>query len=257
MIPTDVASLKQQLRQASNPHIGKFGEAVYAQLMSKLGYSVEKMHQSRADYFVRGVGRVDVKTKGFLAKTPRTIKRVCETTYCFVDLEEHGISITHQDYEKRTTLPSRFITWDETFYLWRHCPYVIKTAKSALKEALTKRKGFLAEWIAETWALKASVVYREGAHTQRSFATGSKPWGPDNFHEDQSNPRNLDLKVLIFFEGETDYQVMAYPMRLLSEIHWRSARSPERLAFDPNAIDSKFVFKDIADFQLNFPQRFL
>lgn len=257
MIPIDVESLKQQLRHASNPHLGKFGESVYAQLMSKLGHSVEKLHQRRADYLVSGIGRVDVKTKGFLAKTPRTTSRVSETTYCFVDLEEHGISMTHQDCEKRTTLPSRLVTSDEAFDLWSSRPHVIKTAKSALKEALTKRKGSLVEWITETWTLKAAVVYREGVHTQSSFATGSKPWGPDNFHEDSSNPRKLDLKVLIFFEGETDYQVMAYPMRLRSEIHWEPARSTGRLAFDPKAIDSKFVFKNIADFQLNYPQRFL
>lgn len=256
MISIDVAYLKNQLRQATSPHLGKFGEAVYAQIMSKLGHTVEKMHYRRADYFISAIGRVDVKTKGFLSKTPRTTKRVSETTYCFFDLEEHGISMTHQDCDKRTTLPSMLVTWDEAFDLWSSRPFVIKTSKSTLKDALANRKKILVQWIAENWALRAAVVYREGMHTQSSFATGSKPWGPDNFHEDPSNPRNLDLKVLIFFEGETDYQVMAYPMRLRSEIHWEQARSPGRLAFDPKTIDSKFVFKNIADFQLNFPQRF-
>lgn len=258
VIPQNVSCLKSHLRQASGPHIGKFGELIYAQYMSGLGYEVERLHEEQADYFVHGIGRVDVKTKGLTSATTRLSKRAPETTYCFIDLEEAGISMVHDDDVSRVPTPSALISWEEAFDLWARRPYKIKRKKSVLSVKLDEKKKELVRWIAGNWNLKAAVVYREGRQTQNGFASGKEPWGPDTFHASAGSRRSLDLKVLIFFEGEGEYKVMAYPMRLWDRIKWGPARgSKNRFAFDPEAIDPIFVFADIADFQANFPKRFL
>lgn len=254
----NTAELKSTLKRSTAPRLGRFGEKIYAMAMIKQGYDIQTLHKEKADFFVQGLGRVDVKTKGFGRPSSRSLKRVPNTTYCFVDLHDEHIALSHEDAAGRTLQPTEFVTWDQAVADWNELNYRLASVKSDLAARILLQTSDLKDWIERNWRQRAAIVYREGRETQKSMTSGKKPWGPITFYEWPTAKRIIDLKVLAYFDGDKIYQIMAYPIRLREEIAWTHGRTKEgTMSFDPRTVPSKFVFSDVEDFKLNFPKRFM
>jgi len=87
-------------------------------------------------------------------------------------------------------------------------------------------------------------------------------WGPESFYQDVSKmSAKCDLVVLVYFAAKEPRTVFAYPLSRSAEIAWipkpvgpnRSGRK----SFDPKTLDPKFVFAGLAQFEREFPDRFL
>lgn len=255
----DVAQLKSLLRKTTGAKLGSFGETIYRIFVSKKGHAIKSLHRRRADFSVQALGRVDVKTKGIGSKTRRIKVREPDTIYCFVDLFEEYITLTHEDASGRSVQPEESIEWNDALADWNDQEkFPLNSEKDDVDAEIKRQTDELKHWISENWQLKAAVVYREGPSTQESMEAGNEPWGPNTFHESPKARRKIDVKVLAYFDRTQMYRLMAYPIRLREEVHWtRDRASKEKRSFDPKTIDPKFVFENLADFRLNFPKRFL
>jgi hypothetical protein len=254
----NVAELKSALAATTPPRLGRFGEKIYALFMQQQGHTIEGLHKEKADFKVQDLGRVDVKTRGFGSPTARTRLRVPNTIYCFVDLHASHIVLTHEDSAGRVIRPTETVDWEQALAYWNDLNYRLTSAKSELKERILLQTDELRRWIEEHWKLKAAVVYREGRATQESMTSGKNPWGPITFYEWPTAKRFIDLKVLAYFDGDSIYQIMAYPIDRREEIDWKEGRTKkDTKSFDPKTIHPKFVFADIQTFKQDFPKRFL
>ena len=250
--------LISQLRNASNPRLGRFGEKIYRFHMENQGYSVQALHEQMADFLVQGLGRVDVKTKGIEKTTVRLKRRIPNTCYCFVDLNEESINLEHEDSNGNLIRGREVVTWPQAYQYWMRLPPLrIERAKTELKNLISSQIFEIKSWIEANWSLRAAGIYREGRNTQESMVRGKNPWGPITFHEPPEARRKIDLKALIYFDSGQIYKLIAYPISNRSEIRWVKGRTnPLSVSFDPLTIDPKFIFSNLLDFKLNFPKRF-
>lgn len=249
--------LKAELTQATTPRLGRFGEKIYKHFMIGEGFQLEGLHKEKADFIVEGIGRVDVKTKGFGKRTAKTRNRISNTNYCFVSLHDTHIELEHEDeFANEIRKPDR-ISWSVALDFWSSDEYRIISAKSDLKDAIKDYTQALKYWIEKNWQLKSAVVYREGRSTQESMTSGDNPWGPVTFYESPSAKRKIDIKVLVYFDRLDVWNVMAYPLALRDEIEWTISRTNEKItSFNPHAIDRKFVFENVDHFKCEFINRF-
>ncbi len=252
-----VSRLRERIRNASTPRLGKFGEKIYASHMQAEGYRLSALHEQKADFLVEGIGRVDVKTRGLGKTTARTRQRVAKTWYCFVDLMEDGIHFVHEDEGGAEVPPAGVIAWQQALEYLERTDYVFSSGKSELKEFIHGQLEGLKLWISVHWMKSAAIIYREGRSTQQSMANGKNPWGPVTFHEPPHARRTVDLKVLLYFDGPEIYEVFAYPISRRSEINWIPSRTNDRaVSFDPATLDTKFKFNSLEEFKSSFLERF-
>lgn len=251
-----VHDLVNDLKSATAPRLGRFGEKIYAQFMTERGHSVQSLHKDGADFVVSDLGRVDVKTKGF-GKVRWGGLRRSDTVYCYVDLSDDGVELTHQSSTGEPIGKIAKLTWAEVCCLWGKDDYRLTSATSEAKVAILQRTRALKDWIRMQWGQKAAVIYRNGRRTQESMEGGVNPWGPVTFYEPLTAKRKIDIKVLMYFEGGDVYKVLAYPIDRRHEINWVVGRAKEdSVSFDPGLIDEKFKFVSEDDFKINFKIRF-
>jgi hypothetical protein len=254
----NVSDFKEMIRNASKPSLGKFGEKIYCSIMLEAGYEVNSLHEQRADFWVAGIGRVDVKTKGLGRIPTKLYRRMQNTYYCLIDLYENEIQYVHEDENSNRVAPQGILSWQQAFDYWSQERPRLSNQKSELKSQITEVITELRTWILNHWNMKAAVVYREGMNTQESMTSGRNPWGPVTFYENPMSRRKIDLKILIYFEGSLVYRVFAYPMSHIDKIEWTKGRTKENtVSFDPKKLNTIFQFTDIQDFKCQFPHRFL
>jgi hypothetical protein len=118
----------------------------------------------------------------------------------------------------------------------------------------------LAVWIKGNWGLEAKMVRRSSPDAMADM-NNRRRWGPEAFYlYKQDKKLGRQLTVLVYFDGEKDYEVCAYPYELAHEIQWerKFGKNPNnRMTFDPNELKEEFRFKDITEFKKEFPRRFL
>ncbi len=257
MLACSVEELKNQLRLATSPTKGSFGEKIYALHMLSQGRSVESWHEESTDFKVEGLGRVDVKTRGLGKTGARTSNRISGTVYSFVELYEDRIDVTHEDAERCIVLPTVRVDWEQALCFWNELDYQLRPVDTTLGSLIEQKKTALERWILEHWQLKAAVRHRHGRDTQRNMTGGKRAWGPTSFYESPTARVKHDLRVMLHFDHENIYQILAYPVRLRDEIIWlKSPMNNKSITFNPAALCAKFVFKDEADFQSEYPRRF-
>lgn len=106
----------------------------------------------------------------------------------------------------------------------------------------------LKKWIKENWRLKAKKVRRSNP-PEKVQEQEKRFGGPFGFFLSE------DLVVLVYFNGQKDYKVLAYPSELVREINW--IRKPDgRVTFNPEELPDKFRFDSITEFKKEFLSRF-
>lgn len=248
-----VSALKEALRKTTAPRLGKFGERMYKHLMIENGRVIQGVHQRRIDFNVDGIGFVDVKTSGLGKKRVHVVNRQEGVNYCFVSLQESHIEIHHEDWVQNVILPPMSLDWDKAANYWQGGNIRLENEKSELTAKIKQQTNDLKKWIEREWQMKAAVVYREGRSTQESMTSGKQPWGPVTFYEPPDAKREIDIKVLMYFDQGVVWRLMAYPIRLRDEIVWYQGRTNStQVAFNPHTIDAKFVYEDVDLFKRNF-----
>lgn len=86
-----------------------------------------------------------------------------------------------------------------------------------------------------------------------------KKWGPEAFFLSETDKkRGVEMAVLVYFDGETEIEVCAYPAKLQHQIKWKPKPFGDtgRKTFDPGQLDRKCVFRSIDEFKKEFQRRF-
>jgi hypothetical protein len=134
----------------------------------------------------------------------------------------------------------------------------MKNAKNKMIEENKKALEELAAWIKNNWQLRAKMVRRSSPAAMVDMNKRRK-WGPEAFFlSDTDKKRGMELAVVVYFDGETDYEVCAYPEELQRQIKWKPKPfgNRARTTFDPTILDRKFIFRNIGEFKKEFRSRF-
>ena len=231
-------------------------------------HEVESRHSQGLDFLIDGTIQVDVKSRICLdSKTSAyrreaDIKRLAGVTYPHVVFYEDMTVI--YDTESKVDRVIANLPWEcvsamavnylkpkhRRLYIPKHNEKVEQN-----KEVLRK----LAAWIKEHWRLEPKTVRRSSPSAMA--AMNKAGWGPEAFYlYPRDKKSGKQLVVLVYFDGEADYDVCAYPVWLSSEIQWKEKRvvyNPNhRMTFDPNNLPAKFRFENIDYFKYQFLIRF-
>ena len=116
----------------------------------------------------------------------------------------------------------------------------------------------LVVWIRENWRLEAKPV-RRSCPAAMVDMNNRRKWGPEAFFlSDENKKVGQQLAVLVYFDGEKDYEVCGYPEKLQHEIKWKPKPfgNKKRMTFNPAELDPKFKFRNISEFKREFRSRF-
>jgi len=113
----------------------------------------------------------------------------------------------------------------------------------------------LAIYIQNNWQLKAKMV-RCSRPPDKAHKQEQRFKAPYAFNQcDRDKRKGTQLVVLVYFDGEKDYKVFAYPCKLAHEIKW--IRKPDsRMTFDSDKLNPRFKFVNIKQFKKEFRRRF-
>jgi len=255
--------LKEYLQGCNTSRKGQFGEKVFQLLIEERGLQICSLHKEGADFFVNGIGRVDVKAK---ARTmlpdgstfPKVSKKLPNTNYCYVIFWKNKVQIELlHEFDNSLSFLS-FITWEKTLRWWSESTLRLKPSQADHTSKIKETQIKLEEWVLKKWNLKAKVIYRQGKENQDGM--NKSGWGPESFYEKLETKRGVDIKILLYFDGPTVYEVCAYPINFRDQICWKpSPKGPGKkgiYTFNPLELNPKFKFNSISHFKEEFINRF-
>lgn len=262
------AELVRDVRARRNRY-GTIGERLFERILTRRGHTVQSVHGGSYDFLVDKRTKVDVKTKVTLHKTrPTSVWRVSgkrrekEIIYGYVLLAEDKVTIFLED-ENAVPKIVEELEWREVAPLWDELEDrpVSQSSRAEDDHAVLRRNTakLLQAWIDSQWHRNAAIRVRSSRRAQESMAM--RRWGPESFYQDPKAPHRPDLVVLLFFDRDTVFEVMAYPITQSSRIEWKSkpvgVNRAGRRTFDPATLSEEFKFGSMADFKKHFPVRFL
>ena len=255
--------LKDYLKTCNTSRIGQFGEKLFKYLIEEMDIKIDSVHKEGTDFFVNGIGRVDVKAKVRLddslgSSYPRISKKLPNTSYCYVLFWGNMIEIQLIDDVNPMNNFNKLVSWDIAFDCWTA---KIKHKKSTLAGNTEKVKSTLKElicWVKDNWGLRAKIIYRQGRQSQDNMSKSG--WGPESFYENPNSISLPDLKILLYFDGPEIYEINAYPISHLSNIRWfDSPKGPNKkgiMTFKPYELDPVYKFDTVKQFKQDFLNRF-
>jgi hypothetical protein len=264
-----IAELKEHLlylKASRNTRYGSLGEKIFCHHMSK-SHKVEKLHKHGADFFIDGKDRVDVKTslmleKKFGATFTKISKKqqVPNTAYAYVLLLDDMVTIYLAQHLSEPVHIAN-ISWEDALVIFNTENIKVIVPKKFTSEQLITDSVIddLADWLAIQFHKKAKFVIRHNKKTQDSMCKSG--WGPEAFyHNPEKNIGNIDLVLLLFFDGGEVYEIFSYPMSEHSKILFTDKKVGlnlnNRKTFSPNLLPSRYKFKNIAQFKKEVGDRF-
>jgi hypothetical protein len=264
-----IAELKEYLlylKASRNTRYGSLGEKIFCHHMSK-SHKVEKLHKHGADFLIDGKDRVDVKTPLMLDKKFGTTftkiskkQQAPNTAYAYVLLLDDIVSIYLAQY-LREPVHIANISWEDALVIFNTENIKVIAPKNLTTEQLFADSVIddLEDWLAIQFHKKAKFVTRHNKKTQDSMCKSG--WGPEAFfHDPKQNRGNVDLVVLIFFDGGKVYDIFSYPISEHSEIHFTDKKVglnlSKRKTFAPDLLSNRYKFKSIAQFKNEVGNRF-
>jgi len=192
--------LKDYLRTCNTSRSGQFGEKLFSYLIEEMGLGITSVHKEGADFFVEGVGRVDVKAKVRLNELhgsgyPRISKRLPSTSYCYVLFWRDIIEVQLCDEINPSNNFNRLVSWDKALECWVAKVGHKKQVQTDNSKKVKATKDELRTWIKSNWGLKGGIIYRQGREAQDNMSKSG--WGPESFHEKPETKIPSVLKVLL------------------------------------------------------------
>lgn len=254
----NVETIKERISVATAAQLGKFGENLFEKYLTSRGIDFKRVHKRGVDFFIDGIGNLDLKTKNYLeVKDNGEINRyrfkINGITYGYLQLFSDKIII----YLDSNGLISRFgeLEWSECAQMM--CDFEFGKNSKNFSSFVSAKKKEIFSWIKGEWGLDARVISRSGKKVQDSFENNG--WGPNNFYIGASGRKKYDLTVLVYFEEGEIYKIFAYATGLMDEIDWFSkdkGPNPQGIMiFDPRSLNDKFVFSGLDDFKENYLER--
>lgn len=264
-----VADLKEylhKLKASRNTRYGAFGEKIFAHYMWK-SHSVRSLHKHGADFLVDGVDRVDVKTSLMLNKRSGASfvkvskgQQIPGTDYAYVLLLSDVVALY---LAKNLAVPTHKvdISWNEALAIFNSDNTKILPARDITAEKIFAKITVddLTQWLKDKLDKKAKFVIRHNKKTQDSMARNG--WGPEAFYHDPvKNKGNVDLVVLIYFDGTLVYDLFAYPLFEHDKISFTCKQVGPNLAqrktFSPHLLSNRYKFGSVAEFKKSVKKRF-
>jgi len=255
--------LKDYLRTCNKSRTGQFGEKLFEYLIEMKGNKIQSVHKEGADFYVQGIGRVDVKSKVKLneshgSRYTRISKKIPDTSYCYVLFWEDIVEVQLIDDVNSYNNFNQLVSWKNALECWALKIKHKKSAQADNTEKVKLIKNDLIVWIKDNWGLQGKVIYRQGREAQQNMSKGG--WGPESFYEKTDSKSLPDLKILLYFDGPDVYEVNAYPITRLSNIKWvDSPKGPNKkgiMTFKPYELDLIYKFDTVAQFKKEFLVRF-
>ena len=251
----DIENIKEKISSATSAQLGKFGEHLFEKYLISKEIDYKKIHQRGVDFFVDGIGDLDLKTKKYLKlKDNGDINnykfKINGVSYGYLQLFSDKVLI----YLDKNGSISRFgeISWRECIQMMGEFEFAKQSQKSP--SILIAKKKEIFNWIKNQWNLNARVISRSGRKAQDSFENNG--WGPNNFHTSPKSKKKYDLTVLLYFEEGDIYKIYAYPAGLMNEIDWFSKNkgpNPQGIIiFDPRNLNKRFIFSSLEDFKKDY-----
>lgn len=264
-----IAELKEYLlylKASRNTRYGALGEKIFSHHMSK-SYKVEKLHKHGADFLIDGKDRVDVKTPLMLDKKfGATFTKISKnqqapnTAYAYVLLLDDMVTIYLAQHLSEPVHIAN-INWEDALVIFNTETIKVIAPKNFTSEQLIADSVIddLEDWLAIEFHKKAKFVTRHNKKTQDSMCKNG--WGPEAFfHDPKQNRGNVDLVVLIFFDGGKVYDIFSYPISEHGKIHFTDKKVglnlSKRKTFSPDLLSSRYKFKSIAQFKKEVGDRF-
>lgn len=250
------------LTTASRPAIGSYAEALVAQALYSRGFSVSKLHTDGADLNVDGQ-RVDVKAVRHLKRqaTPDfrrvpILKCLNGVTYAYAIFWHDSIEVRSEsgpavvpNLSFPIDLSAAVHCWD----IWHQTAPIQKPVFAANYKTIQKE---LRLWCKKNWSKKVRVIYRGDRLNNEAMLR--RRWGADNFYE--KHPERTDAVALLYVDGGGVYEVWAYPVAEQDKIIWKHKAigpNPTNIpGYDPQKLDTRFRFRGLEEFKLEFHQRF-
>jgi hypothetical protein len=263
--PQDIKHWLRESQKAGRTSYGFFAEYLYAVTMSR-HCDVKSEHSGGVDFVLDGTTKVDVKSRICLDSNTKQFPREPDSsrsqgvTYPHVIFYDDLVTI--YDTESKSEKVIEPIAWEKVCsiaadYMKKKTRRLYIPGDNERTEANMKTLKNLEGRIREHWKLNPKMVRRSSPGAMKGM--NNSGWGPEAFFL-YPRDQEYDLVVLVYFDGEADYEVCAYPRRLSHEIAWSEKpvgpNKNKRMTFDPRILPSKFRFKDIEDFKKNFPDRF-
>lgn len=110
----------------------------------------------------------------------------------------------------------------------------------------------LSKWIYKQHEcnLNAKVRFRSDKDVQDNM--GNRGWGPVSFYLTDDQQEKYDLSVMLFFNGTNEdiYKIHVYRTDDQHQINFVEENfGNNRYTYDPNELDSKFIYNSIEDFK--------
>lgn len=264
-----IAELKEYLlylKASRNTRYGALGEKIFYLHMLK-SHKVKKLHKHGADFLIDEKDRVDVKTSLMLdkkigapfAKISKK-QQASNTAYAYVLLLENMVTLYLAQHLSEPVHIAN-ISWEDALVIFNTENTKVIASKNITAEQLLADSVIddLEEWLAIHFHKKAKFVTRHNKKTQDTMCKSG--WGPEAFyHNPQLNKGNIDLVILIFFDGGKAYDIFSYPLSEHSEIHFSYKKVglnlSKRKTFSPDLLSSRYKFESIAQFKKEVGERF-
>ena len=266
--PEDDQPLREYIRRLKarrSTAIGRIGERLFQGCVEEHKGDIKGLHKHGADFLIKIICKVDVKARGKaeVASGGKFGKiaaknRLAGVSYAYVVFWQDIVEIHHE----LDVLPAGVIrlSWAQATHLagdYAAIPAGDDKEKSNSGE-IKKIKSELANWIKTELGCRPRVIHRTNRKAQESMSL--RGWGPDTFHE-KSGTKKRDLIVLLYFDAEAVYRVLAYPTKWMNRIDWHSKPvgpnvSKRVKSFDPKVLSDIFIFENIDEFKATCASRF-
>ena len=252
------------MANATAPSVGRYGEKLFGRICEINHWSSNTEHKNGIDFNVSGIGNIDVKVVRHLNRVKKENfrrvkqeKQLADVFYAYIifwaDLAELRIEKNNIAVVDRSMVISK----DTLLDVWNDIDQTKVIFKNDdWKSKIKQKKTVLIEWIRTNWGKKARVIQRgDRARNETMFRRG---WGADNFYEPDDG--GVDLVVLLNVDKGEIYEIYAYPMVEKNNINWLQKNigpNPSDVkGFNPQLLDSRFIFSDVLSFQKDFLSRF-
>jgi hypothetical protein len=250
------------IRHGTSPTAGKYAELLFKNIMEYKSHQCINKHENGIDFKVEALGDVDVKVVRHFkhnkkARFRRYRNQLPGVIYAYVIFWNDCAELRIEKYDKPIVgydciIPKNLI--DKT---WIDFPKQnINIPNQSDIKLLKEIKSSLADWLLKSFGLKARIIMR--GDRERNEKMIKRKWGADNFYE--KHPNKFDLTVLLKVDKSEVYEIWSYPTKGIGEISWKEKNIGKSakviITFDPNIVDTKFVFKDLNEFKETFYDRF-
>jgi len=256
-------NLKSFLTTGSAPAVGRFGEYLFYKLITSKNQGIEKRHSKGVDFFLDGLGSIDVKVvRNFESRVGERFRRISKShqldgvIYAYIIFRINACELVYESQSQSLSQFNQDIDELMLLEVWENFDkknIKLKNQKSEDYKLNVKRE--LSSWIRRNWNKTAKIIQR--GDKARNDLMMRRGWGADNFY---CSSENFDIIVLLNFDMGQVYKVYAYPIGQRDEIEWRPKNigtNVQRITgWNPLEISKKFIFEDLDTFKTEFPNRF-